>query len=316
MKLAIVILLVLACFAAYVVWKARAHETRAEAQYPPEGQILKVDGHDVHAVVMGDGPDLVLIHGSSGNTRDFTHTLAPKLAERYRVIVFDRPGLGYTERINTTGATITQQARLLSRAATQLGAEAPIVLGQSYGGAVALAWAVHEADNLSALVLLSAASQPWTTGLGWFYEITSHPVLGPLVIPLLTAFVDDKRVTTELDAIFHPQEPPSGYNTHIGAGLTLRRHSLRANALQRANLLDEITALKPHYPGISVPVESLHGTADRTVGLEIHAEPLAEQIPGANLVRLDGVGHMPQHVAQDAVYTAVDRAARRAGLLP
>ena len=307
----------LAGAAGHVTTRARRHEARAEAAFPPEGRIVEIEGHEVHAVVLGDhGPDLVLIHGSSGNTRDFTHSLAPRLARDFRVFVFDRPGLGYSAPYDAKGASIADQAFLMSKAADHLGARNPIVLGQSYGGAVALAWAVHRPRHLSALVLLAAASQPWTTGLGWYYTLLSHPVLGRLIIPLLTAYVHYDRVARELDAIFAPQSPPPGYDAHIGAGLTLRRASLRANALQRANLLSEITALQPHYPQIAVPVESLHGTADTTVGLHIHAEPLTAQIPGAVLTRLDGIGHMPQHVAQDAVIAAIRRAAARAGLLP
>jgi pimeloyl-ACP methyl ester carboxylesterase len=265
---------------------------------------------------MGDGPDLVLIHGASGNTRDWSFALAPELARNYRVILFDRPGLGYTERINSTGATITQQATLLRDAAAELGAEKPIVLGHSYGGAVALAWAVHHPEDLSALVALAAASHPWDTGLSTYYKVLSHPLLGPVTIPLLTAFVHDERVEQAVAEVFEPDPVPETYLDHFGAGLTLRRHSLRANALQRANLLAEITALALRYPGISVPTEILHGTADTTVGLTIHSEPLAATIPGATLTRLPGTGHMPHHAEPQAVTDAIHRAATRAGLRP
>ena len=55
-------------------------------------------------------------------------------------------------------------------------------------------------------------------------------------------------------------------------------------------------------------------TADSTVSLKVHAEPLTEKVPGARLTRMDGVGHMPQHVAPDQVITAIHSAASRAGL--
>ncbi|KGM87261.1 putative hydrolase or acyltransferase (alpha/beta hydrolase superfamily) [Roseovarius mucosus DSM 17069] len=313
------LILLAACLTALWGWtqhRARSHEARAEAAFPPEGQIITVQGHPVHAVVMGKGPDLVLIHGASGNTRDLTFDLAPRLAQDYRVIVLDRPGLGYTPRINRTGATITQQAALLQEAAAQLGADKPIVLGHSYGGAVALAWAVTQPDHIAALVNIAGAAEPWDTGLSTYYRVLSHPVLGPLVIPLLTAFVPDSRVEKAVQEIFAPQEPPAGYMDHIGAGLTLRRHSLRANALQRANLLGEIEALHTRYAEISVPVEIVHGTADTTVGVSIHSEPLAAQVKDAHLTVLDGVGHMPHHSAPEAVVSAINRAATRAGLRP
>lgn len=294
--------------------RAERHERRAEAAFPPEGRFLTVQGHRIHAVVLGAGPDLVLIHGASGNTRDFTHDLAHQLAARYRVIVFDRPGLGYSDPVSRRGATIRQQAEILAEAAMQLGAQRPVVLGQSYGGAVALAWAVYCPANIAALVLLSAASQTWDGGLDRYYRTLSHPILGPLAAPYLTAFVPDARVTRELESIFTPQHPPKGYNHHIGAGLTLRRASLRANALQRANLKREIRAQMPHYSQISVPVEILHGDADTIVGLHIHSEPLARQIPNAHLTTLPGIGHTPQHNAKPQVMATIDRATTRAGL--
>jgi len=319
-KYLIVIAIVLGALWGGTQHRARLHEAKAEAAFPPEGRIIEVKGTRVHGVVMGpdDGsaPDLVLIHGASGNTRDMTFDLAPRLAGDYRVIVLDRPGLGYTDRINRTGATITQQAALLQKAAAQFGAEKPIVLGHSYGGAVALAWAVTQPDHIAALVDLAGAAKPWESGLSTYYRVLSHPVLGPLVIPFITAYVDDARVEQAVSEIFTPQKPPEGYLTHIGAGLTLRRHSLRANALQRANLLSEIEALHLRYDEMTVPVEIVHGTADTTVGLSIHSQPLADQVAGANLTPLDGIGHMPHHAAPEAVIAAIHRAATRAGLRP
>lgn len=313
-KITLYIVIALAVFSAIVSFRASRHEERAEATYPPEGQFIDMGGVQVHAVIMGEGPDLVLLHGASGSTRDMTFSLAPRLAERYRVIVFDRPGLGYTDRINETGASIVQQADLLARAAAELGAKKPIVMGQSYGGAVALAWAVHNPGNISALVPVAAPSMPWNTPLDPFYKITSSRLGSRFAVPLITAFVPDSRIDQTLNSIFAPQAVPEGYGDYVGAGLTLRRKTLRANADQRASILAEITALEPHYAQINVPTELVHGTADTTVGLSIHSEKLVKRIEGATLTRLEGIGHMPHHVAQDAIVDAIDRAAARAGL--
>lgn len=318
MKLALIVLLSIAALAAITLWKARGHEARAEAAYPPKGQFVEIDGHRVHAVVIGpeaaEAPDLVLIHGASGSTRDMTFDLAPRLARDYRVIVLDRPGLGHTDRIGRGGASITEQAALLQQAAAQLGAARPIVLGHSYGGAVALAWAVTRPDALSALVPVAGAAKPWDGALPALYRVLSHPVLGPIAAPLITAFVPESYVEGAVAGIFAPQVPPEGYLSHVGAALTLRRETLRENALQRANLLTEIEALHSRYDGITVPIEIVHGSADTTVGLLIHARPLADQVPGAHLTDLDGIGHMPHHAAPDAVVAAIHRARNRAGL--
>ena len=176
------------------------------------------------------------------------------MAKEFRVFVFDRPGLGYTDRIDASGATIAPNRQTCCQPLQHSSARTePIVVGHSYGGAVALAWAVHHPDNLSALVALSAASHTWTTGLSTYYKFLSHPVLGPIVIPLITAFVPESRVEQAIGAVFAPDPVPEGYMDHFGPGLTLRRQSLRANALQRANLLEEIRALVPHYPQIDLP---------------------------------------------------------------
>ncbi|MAC82381.1 MAG: alpha/beta hydrolase [Rhodobacteraceae bacterium] len=294
-----------------VLWRAARNEARAEAQWPPEGQFIEVDGLQVHAVVMGQGPDLVLIHGTGGNSRDMTLSLAPRLADRYRVIVFDRPGLGYTDAPKT-GTPIAVQARILSEAARRLGADRPIVLGQSYGGAVALAWAAYLPDRLSALVAVAAPSNPWSFDLPTLYKVTSHPVGKAIVVPLMTAFVPQAYVARTIAGIFAPQSAPKGYGENVGPGLTLRRASLRATGDQRRSLLREVTEMVQHYKAISVPVEIVHGDADTTVAPWIHSEKLVTQIDGAAYDILPGIGHMPHHVAEDAVIAAIDRAAERA----
>lgn len=317
-KKVLYIMLLLAVFWAATLWRASVRETRAEAAYPPEGEILTVNAHRVHVVVRGlaagDGPDLVLIHGASGSTRDLTHTLVDQLTDRYRVIVIDRPGLGYTPPLHAEGETLKEQADLLQATAAQLGADAPIVAGQSYGGAVALAWAIHHPDKLSALVPISAASNPWDTPLDPLYMLTSSRLGAALVVPLITAWVPKNYVRTATNAVFAPQSAPSGYSDYFGPSITLRRETFRANARQRRDILQHITAQHTRNADITVPTEIVHGTADTTVSLAVHSKPLAAQIQGAVLTPLEGIGHMPQHVAQTQVIAAIDRAAARAGL--
>jgi len=295
-------------------WKAARNEARAHAAHPPLGGIVDVGGTPVHYLQMGDGPDLALIHGASGNLRDFSFDLMGRLAERYRVTAFDRPGLGHTGRLGAGGASIRDQAALLAAASGRIGLERPLVLGHSYGGAVALAWAVDRPDAVSGLILLAAASHPWETPLSPYYRTLSHPVWGRIAVPLLSAWAPDAAVARAIARVFAPQGTPEGYDAHVGAALALRRASLRENALQRAALLAEVTAMVPFYPQIAAPVEILHGTEDTTVGLGVHSEPLARAIPGANLVAMRGVGHSPHHADPEAAVAAIDRAATRAGL--
>ncbi|WP_343035643.1 alpha/beta hydrolase [Sulfitobacter maritimus] len=302
-------------------WRARTQEAAAEARHPPEGQIIDVDGLAVHAKIIGSGPDLVLIHGASGNLRDFTMGFAERLSDRYRVILFDRPGMGYTARLpgkrgawNPLGESPQEQAALLQQAADQLGVENPIVMGHSFGGAVALAWGLARPDQTAALVLVSAVSEPWPGGLGWLYNVTASRLGGALFIPAVTAFVPERVVDGSIEAIFAPQTPPEGYAEHIGAGLTLRRRSSRANAQQVHQLRPHVVEMATQYNRLTLPVEIIHGDADTIVPMHIHAEELVKDLPNGTLTRLHGMGHMPHHADPQAVVDAIDRAAARAGL--
>lgn len=301
---------------------AAKREQTAEDTHPPVGQFVEVDGTRVHVWVDGTGPDLVLIHGAGGNLRDFTFDLAGRLTDRYRVIAFDRPGLGYTERLpgygglgETDGESPLEQAALLQKAATQLGVRRPIVLGHSFGGAVALAWGLNAPETTSALVLLGAVSNPWPGELGTFYDITGSALGGAAAVPLITALAPSARVERGVSSVFTPQDPPEGYTSYIGAPLTLRRESLRANGQQVLTLRPHIVEMSKRYrTELTLPVEIVHGGADTTVPLDVHSEPLSRQLTNARLTVLPGIGHMPHHAASQTTLAAIDRAAARAGL--
>ncbi|OYW51676.1 MAG: hypothetical protein B7Z31_13665, partial [Rhodobacterales bacterium 12-65-15] len=86
-------------------------EAAVEAAFPPTGQFVTVDGLRLHYEMSGTGPDLVLIHGASGNLRDFTFALRDRLTDRYRVTVIDRPGLGYSDP--APDASLLAQVRII-----------------------------------------------------------------------------------------------------------------------------------------------------------------------------------------------------------
>lgn len=300
---------------------ALKRERDAARTHGPAGQIIEVNGVRVHAVQMGSGPDLVLLHGASGNTRDFTFAFADMIKDRYRITLLDRPGLGWTEQISpdhkrawSTGhASPREQARLLKAAADQLGVERPIVLGHSFGGIVTLAWAL-EFDDIAGIVSVAGVANPWPGELGWTYTVNGSAPGGALVVPVLSAFVPQSYLDDTLASIFEPQAAPEGYLKHVGPALSLRRDSMRANARQVNWSRPHVVEMSAQYGSITVPVEVVHGDADTIVPLEVHSAKLPDQIEGANVTVLKGVGHMPQHTNPEAVIAAIDRVAARAGL--
>jgi pimeloyl-ACP methyl ester carboxylesterase len=306
---------------ALVQWRASAREASVEAEFPASGRFIDVDGTRIHMNVSGQGLDVILIHGASGSLRDFTFELVPLLEQNYRVIAVDRPGMGRSERPkgfggawNTASEPPALQARLLQAATDQLGVTRPVVVGHSYGGAIALAWALERPDTTGGLVLLGAASNPWPGQLGFLYRMNATVFGSAVAIPLITAFTPHAVIEDTVSEIFAPQKPPQGYMAHFGPDMTLRRSTMRANAQQVNGLKPHITEMAERYHSLTLPVEILHGTEDDTVPMEIHSIPLSLQARGAELTKMEGIGHMPHHADPLAVRAAIERVIERAGL--
>ncbi|MEL6889678.1 MAG: alpha/beta hydrolase [Pseudomonadota bacterium] len=264
-----------------VQYLAAKRERDAAAAFPPQGQLIDVDGVTVHAEQMGSGPDVVLLHGASGNTRDWTFAFAEQLSDRYRVTMLDRPGLGWTGQIDpehkrawsSAHASPAEQARLLKAATDALGVDQPIVVGHSFGGIVALAWAL-EFDDLAGVVSVAGVANPWPGSLDWTYNLNGSALGGGLAVPLFSAFVPEPYVKNIVAGIFAPQAAPKGYIDHVGPALTLRRVSMRANARQVNWLRPHVVEMSARYGDISVPVEIVHGDADTIVPLKVHSTKL------------------------------------------
>ncbi|MFN3954644.1 MAG: alpha/beta fold hydrolase [Pararhodobacter sp.] len=328
-SISIVIVLGLAAslLAGCAVLDARAgnREARWASEHPPVGRMIGAPGQRVHVVEAGrprgQAPDLVLIHGANGNLRDFTFDLVGRLERDFRILAVDRPGLGWSDTLDETGGAAggaagddpRAQARALRAALADLGVNRPIVLGHSYGGAVALAWALEAPDDTAALVLLAAATHPWAGHLGLWYRLNDGP-LGGIARRMVTALASDAAIERTLASVFAPAPVPTGYGAHFGPGLSLRREAQAVNVRQVNTLLGHLRAMQPRYAGLNLPIEAIHGEADTIVGLEIHAARLEAEVPGVHLTRLPGAGHMPHHSHPEEVVAAIHRAAGRAGL--
>lgn len=309
-RLVIIIGLVVLALAAGTVIRASLREAAALRAYPATGLFVTVDGKRVHYRQTGAGHDLVLIHGSSGNIRDFDFGMLEALAKSYRVTAFDRPGLGHSDPIADPG--IAAQVRVIKAAATELGIVNPLVVGQSYGGSLALEWGLQ--GGAAGLVLISSPSMPWPGDLDIWYRINATALGHALAPGLAAAWAPQSYVDGAISAIFAPNAVPAGYRSNIGSGLTTRASALRANAAQINALRGQLVAMQARYGGLTLPVELVHGDADTIVPLAIHSGPLSQILPDVRLTVLPGIGHMPHHAALPEVLAAIDRAADRAGL--
>ncbi|WP_316014496.1 alpha/beta fold hydrolase [Roseobacter sp. HKCCA0434] len=272
----------------------------------PGDRAVEVDGARVCYHRTGTGPTLVLIHGASGNLGDWLFQHVDMLTRDWDVIAFDRPGLGYSERLRDMTDPRAQAAHL-DAALARLGVDRAVIAGHSYGGSVALAWAVTRPERVAGLALFAAPSHEWQGSAGTLYTIADAPVIGPAVAWAYPRLAGPRLVRDGLRAVFAPDPMPEGYAEVMRPELALRYATVRANVADINRLKPHLVEMTPAYPDLAMPMEILHGTADTIVPIEIHSEHLAAAVPHARFTRLDGTGHMPHHSRMDAAMAAFAR---------
>jgi pimeloyl-ACP methyl ester carboxylesterase len=279
---------------------------RAERNHPPEGSFVVVDGVRLHYSDRGEGSPIVLIHGNTVTGDDWnTSGLAERLLRRHRVIIFDRPGFGYSERPRGRMWTAAQQAELLHQALQQLDVERPVIVGHSWGTIVALALAVRHQTSTAGLVLLSGYYF-WTLRpdvvlvavgalpvLGDILRYTISPLLGWLQMPLLKW------------AMFSPARMPPRFQAEYSSAMALRPSQIRATSLDGALMIPGALSLRGHYKNLTLPVAIIAGDGDKVV-FKRRSERLQATIPGSTLQIIKGAGHMVHHFASAQIAETVE----------
>lgn len=279
--------------------------TPATAGIPPPGRWVDAHGLRIHALCAGKGSPILLLHGNPGNVFSWTETLLPRLAKRHRVCAVDRPGHGHSERGAGVAETVQGQAGVLRAAARAVGLDRPVLVGHSWGGAAALAYALDFPDEVAGLVLLGGVAYPDDSGFGEGAErIALQPILGPLILNTVAPWLARPVLDRSLRLGFAPASPPAGYRERM---LAMWSHpdALRAISADNAALTPSLLALESRYREIRVPVLIMVGEADRLVSPERHGFRLSRVLPKARLMRLPGAGHEFHQARPDLVAQAV-----------
>jgi pimeloyl-ACP methyl ester carboxylesterase len=292
---------VLAGVAAAVNWQARA----AERQHPPVGEFITVNGVRLHYLDVGEGPAVVLLHGNSSMVQDFALSIVGPLARTHRVIAFDRPGFGYSDRPKDVVWTPEAQAALLRDALDRLGIDRPVILGHSWAAAIALCFALDYADEITGVVVESGYYYPHRRPDAAISAINAKPVIGWIGrntwSPVMGAIFGKAMVK----GMFSPNPIPPAYAA-FPAKLALRPSHLRAGAEEAATMRRWALRTWRHYPEIDVPVMILAGTKDRLAGYRNHAIRLHHDILSSRLKLWPGTGHMLHHVHPGGVIAAIE----------
>ncbi len=292
----------------YSGWTAR----RVERALPPLGRFVEIDGGRIHYLEQGSGPTLLLIHGLTANMRNFTHSLVERLKDKYRVILVDRPGSGYSTRPPRASATIRAQADTLARFIEALRLERSLVVGHSLGGAIALSLALNHSEKVGGLALLAPATHPQPQVPAAFQGlVVASPPLRWLIGWTLAVPMSIKNREAVLGAVFGPAPVPDDFATRGGGLLALRPSNFISASRDLMAMTEDLETMPARYGSLKIPVGILFGTSDRILDIARHGEAAAAKISGVDFERIEGEGHMVPLTSPDRAARFIARMAQR-----
>jgi 2-hydroxymuconate-semialdehyde hydrolase len=252
---------------------------------PEVGLSVDVDGIATNYHRAGDGPVVLLVHGSGPGVSAWANwrLTIPALAERFTVIAPDIVGFGFTDRPEGFTYSLDSWRSHLLGFADALGLDRFSVVGNSFGGGLAISMAVHAPERVDRLVLMGACgvSFPITDGLDrvWGYEPSFETMRG-----LLDVFAWNRELATdELAELRYRASVRPGFQESFSAMFPAPRQRW-VDGL--ATPEDRIAAL-PHRTLV------VHGRDDRVIPLD-NAYRLLRLIDDAQLHVFGRCGHWTQ----------------------
>jgi pimeloyl-ACP methyl ester carboxylesterase len=299
---AIIVLILLLLFAANV-----CASYLAEKRNPPIGKFIECDGVRLHYIERGDigAPCVVLFHGNGSMIQDFTISgLIDRLATHSRVICFDRPGFGFSQRPRSRIWTAAEQASLFAKAFDRLGVRNPVLLGHSWGTLVALGLALRDDQDIAGLVLASGyyfATPRWDV---WMMSAPAIPIAGDIFRYTIAPIISWAIMPVMLRKLFAPREVPQEFKQNFPLSLAVRPKQLRAAAEESALLIPVASEFQNRYHGLRCPVRIFHGIEDKVIEAE-QARRLERALRRSLLHLVDDAGHMVTYADTREIAQAV-----------
>lgn len=267
------------------------------------GRLLRLGNTTVRVIEHpGKDPAVVLIHGLPGTAQDFDDVTA-QLRGRH-TIAFDRPGFGFS-----SGGyhPLAEQLATIRQLIEALGVRRVVLVGHSYGGTLALAYAEQRPQDVRGLVLVDAAAGG-AHGSG--FEHAQSRLVQALGLPIVrqvanATFSQLLRTATAKagDAkAFDPGDVDPSHEHRLLA-LNMQHEDLDAYADEQLNANDVVDDVDKRLASIQAPAVVVHGAGDQLIELE-HGRKLAASLPRARLVIVTG-GHMAPYVHPAVVAAAV-----------
>jgi pimeloyl-ACP methyl ester carboxylesterase len=278
---------------------------------PAVGEFVGVDGLRLHVLdlrpenVDESAPAILLLHGANLDLRDMSLALGARLARRFRVIIPDRPGQGHSTTGGVRALPPEKQAALFRNLLRERGVERVIVVGHSFGGFIALCYALQSPDDVAGLALINPTSHPRPTDLLWYQRLAAvvlgsaaaYTIVTPLSFVLNAAFV--KR-------LFAPGEARVDYAALSGLALGMTPRRFLASMKEYEGLRDALVRHAPLYRNIAARTVVVSGSEDIIAPTALHAEKLKGALQNATLLKIEGAGHMAHHTHAERVVAEIE----------
>jgi pimeloyl-ACP methyl ester carboxylesterase len=278
----------------------------AETERPPVGRFITVDGTRLHYLDRGSGTPVILLHGNGSMIADFVSSgITERIGAGHRVVAFDRPGFGYSDRPSGRTWGPFEQAKLLLRAFRMLGLERPIVVGHSWGTLVALALAFEGPEKIAGLVLLSGYYYPVPNARGNLLAGPAFPIVDDVLRQTVMPFVLRLMAPGAVRRVFAPCAVPERFKRLYSIPHALRPSQIKAVEEEAAMLTDAAQTFGDLYKELSVPVRLIAGADDRIVETDKHSARLHRELGTSTFRNVPGIGHMVHHAAPQEVVAAI-----------
>jgi pimeloyl-ACP methyl ester carboxylesterase len=282
---------------------------KTERDNPPRGQFIEVNGVRLHYVERGAGDPVVLLHGNGSMIQDFECSgLIDLVAKDHRVIVFDRPGFGHSDRPRSTVWTPDAQAELIEGALSQIGVSKAIILGHSWGASVAVALALKYPALVRGLVLASGYYYPTFKPDVVALAAPAVPFVGDILRYTLSPLLSRATWPLMMSKIFGPRSVPKKFQA-FPKEMALRPSQIRASAAEAALMIPDTFMLHGQYADLKMPVVIIAGEKDKLIDIDAQSTRLHSDVSQSTFHRIAEHGHMIQQTATDRLMSAISEAA-------
>jgi pimeloyl-ACP methyl ester carboxylesterase len=172
------------------------------------------EGNRLHYYESGAGRDVILIHGALVTADDSIIALQQALVPRHHIVAFDRPGHGLSTRPRAQSSLWTQ-AESIRDAANIIGVARPVLVGHSYGAAVAIAYAMKHPQEVAGVVAISPIAFPEPRLEHFLFGPRGLPLVGEALAATLGPLQDGLTLPLLWEAMFWPQRMPQHYRARF-----------------------------------------------------------------------------------------------------